>query len=145
MANVDEMLSSCLYFNSNILARIIGKMAEEEFRITGLSPTLAFLISIVNESEGTGQKYIGEKLHMTPSTITRFIDKLENKGLVIRKNDGKNTYIYLTEKGTMLQADIRKAWNNLHERYSEILGEDEDVKLAHRINKIAVKLEEKQI
>lgn len=143
MSDIDQLLSSCLYFNSNKLARIIGKMADEEFRITGLSPTYAFLISIVNETEGTSQKYIGEKLCITPSTITRFIDKLENKGLVIRKTDGKNALIYLTQKGKMLQIDINKAWHNLHHRYSEILGEEKEKELVHNICKLAAKLEEK--
>ena len=143
MSDVNESLSDCLYFSSNKLARVVGKMAEEEFKITGLSPTYAFLISIVTENSGINQKEIGRKLHMTPSTITRFIDKLESKGLLIRKNDGKNAFIYLTENGSRLQLDINKAWSNLHKRYSEILGVDEVKELTQVVNKIAVKLEEK--
>lgn len=141
MSDINESLSSCLYFSSNKLARVIGKMADEEFSITGLSPTHAFLISIVNEHHGIGQKEIGEVLHMTPSTITRFIDKLENKGLVNRQNDGKNTAIYLTEKGILLQIDINKAWQNLHNRYSELLSEEEKKDLTMIINRVIAKLE----
>jgi DNA-binding MarR family transcriptional regulator len=143
MSDINKCLGDCLYFSSNKLARVVGKMAEEEFKITGLSPTYAFLISIVNENSGISQKEIGEKLHMTPSTITRFIDKLENKGLLIRKNDGKNAFIYLTESGCSLQVEIDKAWSNLNNRYSEILGVDEVKGLTQVVNKIAVKLEEK--
>ena len=143
MTGINESLSDCLYFSSNKLARIVRKMAEEEFKITGLSPTYAFLISIVTENSGISQKKIGEKLHMTPSTITRFIDKLENKGLLIRKNDGKNVLIYLTESGSSLQLDINKAWSNLHERYSKILGKNEIKELTQVVNKIAAKLEAK--
>lgn len=142
MGDINNLLSRCLYFTSNKLARIIGKMADEEFRITGLSPTYAFLVSIVNENLGISQKEIGEKLHMTPSTITRFIDKLENKNLVVRKADGKNTLIYLTEKGSILMVDINKAWNNLHERYSKVLGNESEEDIACTINGIASKFEE---
>ena len=80
---------------------------------------------------------------MTPSTITRFIDKLENKGLLIRKNDGKNAFIYLTENGSSLQLDINKAWSNLHTRYSKILGVNEIKGLTQVVNEIAFKLEAK--
>ena len=74
-------------------------MADEEFRITGLSPTYAFLLSILNEGDGITQKEIGEVLDVTPSTITRFIDKLENSGHLERRIEGKNSFIYSTEKG----------------------------------------------
>lgn len=140
--NIDELFSGCLYFSCNKLARVMGKIADEEFRITGLSPNYAFLISIVNKSNGISQKKIGEILHMTPSTITRFIDKLENKDLLMRKTDGKNAYIYLTEKGTLLQQDITMAWHNLYEIYAEILTDEERKEFISTMNKIVNKLEE---
>ena len=37
MSDINESLSDCLYFSSNKLARVVTKMAEEEFKITGLS------------------------------------------------------------------------------------------------------------
>lgn len=143
MTDINESLSGCLYFASNKLARSISKMADEEFRITGLSPTYAFLICIVNENTEISQKEISEKLHMTPSTITRFIDKLENKNLVIRRSDGKTTLISLTKKGVELIPYISKAWQNLHERYSSILSEEENQELVIAINKVANKFEGK--
>lgn len=143
MADTKKSLCSCLYFTVNKLSRIIGKMAEDEFRITGLSPTYAFVINIVNKNEGIGQKEIGEALHMTPSTITRFIDKLEDKGLVTRKCGGKNCYIYPTKKANSLQLDIDKAWSSLHERCSKILGEEEAKVLTEIIDKVGIKLEDK--
>jgi hypothetical protein len=54
----NALLSDCLYYSSNKLSRMIGKMADEEFRITGLSPTYAFLVSILNEGYGITQKKI---------------------------------------------------------------------------------------
>ncbi|WP_315117699.1 MarR family transcriptional regulator [uncultured Clostridium sp.] len=142
MADTDPSLRNCLYFTVNKLSRVIGRMAEEEFEITGLSPTYALLINIVNANKGVGQKEIGEALHMTPSTITRFIDKLEVKELVIRKCEGKNCRIYPTEKGKRLQSDIDKAWSNLHERYSKILGYEEGERLIDIIDRLEIKLEE---
>jgi len=143
MTDINHLLTDCLYFTANKLARVIGKMAEEEFRITGLSPTHAFLVNIVNEKEGVTQKEIGEALHMTPSTITRFVDKLEGKGLVERRSEGKNAYIYATGKGKALQVDIDKAWNNLYKRYSEITGYEEGDQLTAYLDKVGDMLEAK--
>jgi len=141
--NTDTQLNDCLFFSSCKLARVLGKTAEEEFKVTGLSPSHAFLLHIVNKSSGLGQKQIGELLHMTPSTITRFIEKLENKGLVSRKSEGKNVYIFKTEKGMLLQPEIEKAWLHVHEIYSDILTFEESEQFILTANKIIAKLENK--
>jgi DNA-binding MarR family transcriptional regulator len=143
MSEVNQLLAGCLYFSSNKLARTIGKIADEEFKKTGLSPTYAYLISVVNEKEGITQKEIAEILHSAPSTITRFIDKLENKGLLIRKNEGKNSFIYPTQEGKALQKEINKAWGTLHKNYLNILGEEKYKELTHMMNITCMRMEEK--
>jgi len=140
MSEIKDELNNCLYFTSNKLSRMIGKMAEQEFKITRLSPTYAFLLSIVNKKEGIVQKEIGEILHMSSSTITRFIDKLENKNLLKRVKKGKNSLIYLTEKGKQKQAEIDQAWDNLHQRYEKIIGPKE-AEIVENINKISNQIE----
>lgn len=142
MSDINEVLCECLYFSCNKLTRTLGKIADEEFNITGLSPTYAFLISIVNEREGISQKEIGEVLHITASTTTRFIDKLENKGLLSRKNEGKNSFIYLTDKGLELQSKINRAWRNLHLKCLGALGEDEYNNLTKVINQACENIDE---
>ena len=141
--NTDTQLNDCLFFSSCKLARVLGNTAEDEFKITGLSPSHAFLLHIVNISNGLGQKQIGEVLHMTPSTITRFIEKLENKGLVSRKSEGKNVIIFKTDKGLLLQPEIEKAWTHVHEIYADILTVEEREQFISTANKIIAKLENK--
>lgn len=141
--NTDIQLDDCLFFSSCKLARVLGKTAEDEFKVTGLSPSHAFLLHIVNIRSGIQQKQIGELLHMTPSTITRFIEKLENKGLVLRKSEGKNVYIFKTEKGLLLQPDIEKAWERVHDIYTDILTFEEREQFIVTVNKIIDKLENK--
>jgi len=140
MLDRNALLGDCLYYSSNKLSRMIGKMADEEFRITGLSPTYAFLVSILNEGDGITQKEIGEVLHVTPSTITRFIDKLENSGHLERRIEGKKSFVYSTEKGKGIQSDIDRAWTNLHARYKDLLGEDGCNELTSILNKACAKL-----
>lgn len=121
---LEKHLRNCLYFTASKLARIITKMAEEEFVGTGISPTYAFLLMLVKDHPGMTQQDLGYALHLTPSTVTRFIDKLEVKGLVTRTMEGKKSLIHLTEKGLAIQEKIYQAWCSLYDRYSEILGEE---------------------
>lgn len=136
----DELLHCCLYFTANTLAREITRMAEEEFRITGLTPPHAFLLMLVNNEPGISQKQLGEKLRLAPSTVTRFIDRAESRGLVRRKTKGKNTFIHSTEKGEKLQAPIEKSWENLYRRYTGILGEKKSDRITAMIDDVCTML-----
>ena len=140
--NNDILLHHCLYFTANRLSRAITHMAEEEFRITGITPTYAFLIMVVNSNQGICQKELCEILHLAPSTVTRFIDKLENKGILTRKQEGKKSFVYSTTKGQSLQVEIDKAWKNLHDRYSEVLGLEEGHNITQAVDIASQKLED---
>ena len=140
---IENSFDKCLYFTVSKLSRAITKMAEEEFAETGLSPTYGFLLMTVIERPGISQNLICEVLHIAPSTLTRFIDKLEGKGLVVRKSEGKNSFIYSTEKGIEFQESIEKARANLYNRYSEVLGYEEADKLAKIVNDAFNRLEKK--
>jgi DNA-binding MarR family transcriptional regulator len=117
-------------------------MAEEEFKPTGLSPSHAFLMMIVNENPGIGQKELGQQLHLAPSTVTRFIDSLVYRGYLVRKNKGKSSAINSTNKGKQLKQPIDAAWKSLYHRYSKVLGKKESDKLTQLIDDAGRKLEE---
>ncbi len=122
MTKCKSILHNCLYFTANSLSRVITRMAEEEFRRTGLSPSHAFLMILVNDNPGIGQKELCEQLHLAPSTVTRFIDSLVYKGYLTRKSDGKVSRVHATESGQSLRNPIAEAWKSLHQRYAKVLG-----------------------
>ena len=140
MSKSSSILHNCLYFTANSLARVITRMAEEAFRRTGLSPAHAFLIMVVNDNPGIGQKEICGQLQLAPSTVTRFIDALVNKGFVIRQVDGKASRIYPTPAGENLQEPIADAWKSLHDRYARVLGSREGDELTVMIDEASRKL-----
>ncbi len=141
MSDSKTLFKHCLYFTANNLARIITRLADQEFRITGLSPSHAFVLMLVNENPGIGPKELADNLQLAPSTITRFIDYLEHREFLKRKLEGKITRIFPTEIGNNLQKVITTAWKNLYQRYSEILGEEYGKSLAGMIYDTGKRLE----
>ena len=141
MPNDLPIFRHCLYFTANSLARMITKMAEEEFGVTGVSPSHAFLLMLVDATPGITPTALAKELHLAPSTVTRMIDKLVYKGLLDRRASGRTTGIYPTKKGKQLQEAINAAWHRLYERYSAILGEDFSRELTQMIDEAAHKLE----
>lgn len=134
--NDKHQLNNCLFFSSCKLSREAGRIADKEFKSTGLPPSHAFLISIVNHEEGIHQKKLGELLHITPSTMTRFIEKLAEKDLVKPVSEGKSVYIYSTEKGRSLQKEIDLARERLCSIYSKALTAEEKDTLHNLLAKL---------
>lgn len=137
----EGFLQNCLFFTANRLSRAITKIAEEEFAVTGLTPMYGYLIRLVIGNPGISQKELSEKLSVTASTLTRFVDKLESKQLVERKVQGKTVLVYPTSKGKELEESIVQASKSLHRRYEAILGKAAADQLSSDIVMTSGKLE----
>ncbi|MFC5404425.1 MarR family winged helix-turn-helix transcriptional regulator [Cohnella soli] len=136
----DSFLRDCLFFTSNRLTRDITRLAEEQFATTGLSPSYGYLILLVNGTPGITQKELAEKLGLAPSTLTRFVDKLEGKRLVERKVQGKTVLVYPTDKSLAMEEPIRQASRRLHDGYEELLGKEASSMLSDAIKNASEQL-----
>ena len=76
MKSCESAFSKCLYFSSQALARKVEKLAIESWKPTGLSPSHAYLLILVLREPGLQPTTVGEQLQLTPSTITRLVEKL---------------------------------------------------------------------
>ena len=140
MEKCNSKYCGCLYYSANALSRLMTKMADEEFAITGLSSSYAFLLMTVNDKPGIQPKEISEQMQLTPSTITRLIEHLEQKKLVERKSTGRTTEVHPTEKSNKLDKKIKVAWRCLYIRYSELIEEEEAKRLTADIYDAVKKL-----
>ncbi|GAB3693160.1 hypothetical protein GCM10027592_12740 [Spirosoma flavus] len=115
--------SACLLFSANALSRAITVIGDEEFGRFGLCYSHAYMLCEVVEQPGITPSELSESLCLTPSTITRLVEKLEQKRLVRRESEGKKTLIYPTAEGEAIQPEIAQAWDRVGARYSQVLGE----------------------
>jgi DNA-binding MarR family transcriptional regulator len=123
-ATLDDYFNGCLYFSLSRLQRHINKLAEEAFSDIGLAPSHAFLLMALYENERCSASYLSDLLGLAPSTITRFVDRLEKQGLCKRKLEGRVSYASITVKGQKLIPDIQVGWKRLFRSYNEIYGEN---------------------
>jgi MarR family transcriptional regulator, organic hydroperoxide resistance regulator len=132
--------SQCLYFTSAALARKIEKMATESWKKTGLSPSHAYLLLAVLEEPGMQPTLLAEHLQLQPSTITRLLEKLEEKKLVIRTTEGRLTNVYPTPKAKELQPKMMECMHDFTNKYAKALGKEESNKLVQTMAQAADQL-----
>lgn len=130
----------CLYFTSAALARKVEKLANESWKKVNLSPSHAYLLMTVLDEPGIQPSNLSSQLHLQPSTITRLIEKLEEKKLTVRTTEGKITNVYPTPKAKELYPKMKECLNHFYQKYSALLGKEESNKLVTDIGKIADKL-----
>ena len=131
----------CLYYAANALARNVTRMAEDAFAPTGLAPSYAFLLMTVNKDPGVQPSEIARVMMLQPSTVTRLIDKMEAKGYLERRPEGKSVRVHPTARSVALQDDLEQAWSRAFDGYSGLLGADRSRSLTADTFDAAVALE----
>ncbi|MEX0771287.1 MAG: MarR family transcriptional regulator [Balneolaceae bacterium] len=111
-----------LYITSNALARKISSMADERFKPFGITTSYAYLLLAIYNRPGIGQKQICEEYHFAPSTVTRFMDKLEKKNLIVRKKNGKAVIPELTQAGREISIKLSGELRSLNREIEKTLG-----------------------
>ncbi|GAB4015639.1 MarR family transcriptional regulator [Spirosoma sp. KCTC 42546] len=127
--------SACLLFSANALARAITAIGDEEFGRFGMCYSHAYMLCEVVAQPGITPSELSETLCLTPSTITRLVEKLEQKRFVRRESEGKRTLIYATVEGEAIQPEISQAWDRVGARYSQVIGETDVCQLTKQIVK----------
>lgn len=121
--NLKLVIATARSYNA-LFSRIEKQVQDNDLNIS----EFGVLELLLNKGEQPVQ-IIAEKILVTSGTITYVINKLEKKGLVIRKNcekDKRVFYVCLTPKGTAFITDVFQK----HVQFlDELLGNlDEEVK-----------------
>ncbi len=140
MKTSESYFSQCLYFTSSALARKVEKLAIDTWKKVSLSPSHAYLLLVALEQPGVQPSFIADHLQLTPSTVTRLIEKLEEKKLVVRTTEGKLTNVYPTPKAKALLPALQSCQAEFYRNYSSILGREESNELSKNLARFSDKL-----
>ncbi len=112
-------------------------------RGSGLSPAQVHTIEVIGHQQNMRMKELAERLGITTGTLTVAVDKLEKKGLVIRKpheHDRRSWLVALTEKGQITFAQHHRFHNDFTEEISAGLTHEEVTQLSHLIAKLLARM-----
>src|SRR6476659_4332535 len=118
MKTSSSKYAQCLYFTSAALARKVEKLATESWKKVNLSPSLAYLLMTVLDEPGIQPSNLSAEIQLQPSTVTRLIEKLEEKKLLVRTTEGKITNVYPTPKAKELHPKMKECLSHFYQKYS---------------------------
>jgi DNA-binding MarR family transcriptional regulator len=117
----------------------IARQFTELLAPFGLEPRDFGLLQNVAASEGDSQQAIGERLHIAPSRMVAFIDSLEQRGLLERRqnpNDRRARALFLTAEGRDVLARAFRAAGELDRAASRDLSPGEREQLLELLARV---------
>ena len=126
----------------------IAKMYNDEASKYGATMSIGFALLSIDKEEGTPSSAIGARMGMEPTSLTRTLKTLEDKGLIIRKKnpeDGRGVIIQLTELGKEKRELSKQTVLKFNENVKSNINDD-DLKLFFKVaTKINQLIQDKNI
>lgn len=111
----EESLGRLIYHT----AQDIRKMAEKILYPYDLTVEQMHLLKNMSVDAGLTQKTLGGIVSKTPANLTRILDRLETKALILRRPDvcDRRAYlVFLTDKGMALVKDVDEMFQSFSDR-----------------------------
>lgn len=137
---------------SNELYHALHRLNRQMHRIShreghgkgGLYHGQANLLLIILQNDGASQRDLAEQLDVRPSSMTEMLSRLEQCGLIVRKQDEKDQrvmHIYLTEEGKKTAEKTAESKGAYVESIFRALTEEEQEQMLILTEKLCAGLE----
>lgn len=121
------------------LARVFEKTeraGQAQLREWGLNMGQFDVLAHIGASEGLSQGELARSLLVTKGNVAQLIAKLEGRGLVLRRSEGRAKRLYLTGLGRELYEEVVPAHEDFIEKRFEALSEEERATLHELLRKL---------
>ena len=94
-----------------------------------VTPVQTHVLMYLNQHGGrVPQRELTEFMRAKPSTVNGILDRMEEKGLVLRTvsdTDARRRLITLTDKGREYQASVKQEWKAFTDAVNQLIREQE--------------------
>jgi DNA-binding MarR family transcriptional regulator len=125
----NESLGRLIY----LTAQDIKNYAEKILSPYGLTLEQLHLLKNMSAEDGMSQRNLGELVNKTPANITRILDRLESKSLILRRSspdDRRTSQVFLSKEGYILVRRVTGILESFSARLTA--GVDREKQLATR-------------
>lgn len=121
----------------------VQKMYNEQASKFNSTMVMGFTLLSIDPKNGTPSTSLGPKMGIEPTSLSRTLKNLEERGLIIRKpnpEDGRSVLIVLTEDGLKMRDVSKEVVLNFYEAIDDKISQEELAifyKVLQKINAIA--------
>jgi len=112
---------------------------KEKLEPYNLTPPQMAALSFLWKKDGISQVQLGDLMGADRTTVSGIIDRLEKRGLVVRKgspSDRRSFTLYITEKGKSLQEELSVLAREHNNYLKKCLPEGEGEELVRLLKKL---------
>ena len=122
----------------------ISRMYNQIANKYDLTMSMGFILLIIDK-EGTPSTQLGPRMGMEPTSLSRTLKGMEEKGLIERRpdpNDGRSVRVFLTNNGIDARRQARDLVVGINKRLASMLGDDTIKELNTGLRKLNAILED---
>lgn len=105
----------------------ISKMYNQEASKHGMTQSIGFILLNIDPRKGTPSTQLGPKMGMEPTSLSRTLKTMEDKGFISRlqdENDRRIMRIFLTEDGKRMRELSKNSVVRFNEKILEQVSEE---------------------
>lgn len=144
-AKSEAGLTGCTCMRLRKASRRVSQIYDRCLEQTGMTVTQYGLLGYILRYDGIGIGALAEKLIMDPTTLTRNLRPLQQKGLVALAADPRDRRarrLHLTAAGRQAFEDAKPAWARAQRQIEQALGAAETPALNAALDRVLEKLAE---
>jgi DNA-binding MarR family transcriptional regulator len=121
------------------LLRVASKVERglgEHLRGWGLNNAQFDVLAHVGAAEGITQQELADSLLVTKGNVAQLLDRVEERGLITRRREGRTNRLFLTDEGRRLFDEVIPAHEALIDERLSVLSGGEQKRLHELLRKL---------
>jgi len=114
----------------------VERALGEQLRVWGLNNAQFDVLAHVGVAEGITQQELADSLLVTKGNVTQLLARMEERGLILRRREGRTNRLFLTDEGRRLFAEVVPAHEALIDERLSVLSQGEQAQLHELLRKL---------
>ncbi|MDQ3636681.1 MAG: MarR family transcriptional regulator [Actinomycetota bacterium] len=126
------------------LLRVSQKVERDlagQLKLGGLNNAQFDVLAHVGAAEGITQQELADSLLVTKGNVAQLLDRMERRGLIDRRSQGRTNRLFLTDEGRRMFAEVVPAHEALIDERLSVLSEEEQKQLFELLRRLDRALE----
>ena len=118
----------------------VDRASAEHLRGWGLSVAQFDVLARVGSQAGIKQQEVADLLLVTKGNVCQLLDRMEDRGLILRRREGRANRLFLTEAGRRLYDEAVPAQEAMVSERFSALSDEEQAQLHELLRKLDTSL-----